>query len=140
MALIGVSINRRPSEAELATVNPFLQQLIRAAAKDWDITVLEGVRTLERQKKLVLSGASKTLESRHLVGSDGYSAAVDVSPRGYLIPIDWKDTPLFYYFGGYVVHLAKTLNIPLRWGGDWDMDHQVKDQDFNDLVHFELLK
>jgi hypothetical protein len=26
----------------------------------------------------------------------------------------------------------------LRWGGNWDMDHEpITDQDFQDLVHFE---
>lgn len=27
----------------------------------------------------------------------------------------------------------------IRWGGDWDRDHDVKDQTFNDLVHFEVV-
>ena len=29
--------------------------------------------------------------------------------------------------------------IPLRWGGDWDVDTELKDNDFDDLPHFELL-
>ena len=33
---------------------------------------------------------------------------------------------------------ARGLFIPLRWGGDWDMDHNFKDQKFDDLCHFEL--
>ena len=28
--------------------------------------------------------------------------------------------------------------ITLRWGGDWDMDFQVKDNGFDDFPHFEL--
>jgi peptidoglycan L-alanyl-D-glutamate endopeptidase CwlK len=28
----------------------------------------------------------------------------------------------------------------LRWGGDWDMDTKVSDNDFDDLVHFELVR
>ena len=32
------------------------------------------------------------------------------------------------------------MNIKLRWGGDWDRDTQVKDNSFDDLLHFELIK
>jgi len=30
--------------------------------------------------------------------------------------------------------------MKIRWGGDWDMDTQTKDNKFDDLVHFELKK
>jgi hypothetical protein len=30
------------------------------------------------------------------------------------------------------------MDIPLRWGGDWDSDTEVNDNGFDDLVHFEL--
>jgi peptidoglycan L-alanyl-D-glutamate endopeptidase CwlK len=31
------------------------------------------------------------------------------------------------------------LGVKLRWGGNWDRDGEpVTDQDFQDLVHFEL--
>jgi peptidoglycan LD-endopeptidase CwlK len=126
------------SEHVLLTANPFLQQLFREVAKAWDLTVLEGVRTLERQKELVASGSSKTLASRHLAQADGFSAAVDVAPRGLDATVTWQDSALFYYFGGYVMRVAQDLGLHIRWGGDWDGDHQVKDQNFNDLVHFEI--
>ena len=126
------------SEKILLTANPFLQQLFREVARTWDLTVLEGVRTLERQKELVASGASKTLNSRHLAQSDGLAAAVDVAPRGLTATVVWQDSALFYYFGGYVMRTAEDHGIEIRWGGDWDGDHQVKDQTFNDLVHFEI--
>ena len=45
----------------------------------------------------------------------------------------------FYDFGGYVVGAAHRLGVPIRWGGDWDQDHDVfDDQTFQDLVHFEI--
>jgi len=28
------------------------------------------------------------------------------------------------------------MEIPIRWGGDWDRDHCLSDQSFDDLVHF----
>ena len=35
--------------------------------------------------------------------------------------------------------MEQALDIKLRWGGDWDMDWEVGDNRFNDLVHFELI-
>ena len=31
------------------------------------------------------------------------------------------------------------LGVRLRWGGDWDSDLEVDDNDFDDLPHFELV-
>jgi hypothetical protein len=31
------------------------------------------------------------------------------------------------------------MEVKLRWGGDWDSDKDTKDQNFNDLPHFELI-
>ena len=58
----------------------------------------------------------------------------DVAPY----QIDWQDKDRFYYFAGIVKGVALKLNIPIRWGGDWDSDTQVKDQTFFDLPHFEI--
>ncbi len=43
----------------------------------------------------------------------------------------------FYHFAGYVEGTADAHRIPIRWGGDWDRDHCLSDQTFDDLVHFE---
>ena len=58
------------SKARLQGVNPDLVKVVERAIKlsEVDFTVIEGLRTLERQHKLVDSGASQTLKSRHLTG------------------------------------------------------------------------
>ena len=38
------------------------------------------------------------------------------------------------------MRVAQDLDIPIRWGGDWDSDNNLNDQNFMDLVHFELKK
>lgn len=39
---------------------------------------------------------------------------------------------------GLVQAAAVELNIMIRWGGNWDMDHEpITDQEFQDLAHFE---
>ena len=57
-----------------------------------DFTVLEGMRTLTRQKELVAKGASTTLNSRHLTADGMKQSAkeleVDVDWGG-----DWKSFP-----------------------------------------------
>jgi len=61
--------------------------------------------------------------------------AVDVAPY----PIDWDDLGGFYMFAGYVLRVAETMGIKIRYGGDWDGDRKTTDQRFKDLPHFELL-
>lgn len=108
-----------------------------------DMSVIEGVRSEDRQRRLVAEGKSKTMNSRHLTGH-----AVDVVPfiSGDL-SWDWQ----FYYpLADAMMMAAKSKNIPMRWGGNW----QVKDirswggsaeelanaysGTFSDGPHFEL--
>jgi len=121
------------SRSRLETAHQLLQDLFHEVIKYADCTILEGRRDKARQNMLYRQGKSKVQfpDSRH---NPLPSLAVDVAPY----PIDWEDLPRFYYFGGTVRGIAFTLDIPLRWGGDWDGDLEVKDQNFNDLVHFEL--
>jgi len=32
------------------------------------------------------------------------------------------------------------MGVDLRWGGDWDGDTEVRDNGFDDLVHFEIVE
>lgn len=123
------------SKARLLTCHPKLQTLFLEVIRHYDCSILYGVRTPEEQARLVKEGKSKTINSKHLRQPDGYSHAVDVSPY----PIDWEDTKRFYYFVGHVMGIAKSLGIKIRSGADWDGDLQVKDQNFHDLPHFELI-
>ncbi len=122
------------SKERLSTCHPNLRRLFEAVVTGFDCAILEGVRTKERQQALVISGVSKTLNSNHLADPDGYSRAVDVAP----CPINWKDLDRFYFFAGYVRRTAEELGVKVRWGGDWDGDTEVRDNGFDDLVHWEL--
>lgn len=116
-----------------------LQHLFFEVVKDFDCTVIDGARTFEEQQENVRRGVSKTLRSLHLPPTAGAHAGVSLAADVAPYPIDWNDRERFYLFGGYVLGLAYSLDIPVRWGGDWDRDTQVKDQTFFDLVHFELV-
>jgi len=107
-------------------IHPDLRRVLDRALQDspLDFSVIEGLRTLERQKQLVASGASQTLNSRHLTGH-----AVDLLPIG---PngkgaFDW---PLYDQLGPAVKAAAEAEGVALVWGGDW--------KKFKDGPHFEL--
>ena len=119
------------SRAHLDTCHADLILVFDRVIQLWDCTVIEGYRTQERQNELLRTGATRAQISRH---SSQPSRAVDVAP----CPIDWSDTSRFYYFAGFVKGVSAQMGIPIRWGGDWDNDRLIKDQTFNDLVHFEL--
>lgn len=135
----------KTSMERLETVHPDLQRLCFEVIKFYDFSVLEGHRSLERQQELfnanppltTLDGVNK--KSKH----QSYpSIAVDLMPwpenlHGRNI---WEDKFRWHYFAGLVMGTAKSMKIPLRWGGDWNGDFSNADQKFHDLPHFELLR
>lgn len=92
-----------------------------------DFSVHDGIRTLAEQKKLVASGASKTLDSRHLTGH-----AVDLVPyiNGKL---RWEWDPI-YLIADAVRTAANKLSVTIRWGGAWDIDFTSSTESPEDLV------
>lgn len=113
------------SISRLQDVHPDLVRVVKRAAvtSDLDFTVLEGRRTLERQKTLVKNGASQTLNSRHLTGH-----AVDLAPMlGGTVSWDW---PLYHRLAKIVKAAAAAEGVPVTWGGDW--------RTFKDGPHWEL--
>lgn len=113
------------SLSRLDGVHPDLVRVVKKAAalSSLDFTVLEGLRTKERQKQLMDLGATKTMNSRHLTGH-----AVDLAPMvGGTVRWDW---PLYHQLAVIVKEAAKAENVPIQWGGDW--------RTFKDGPHWEL--
>lgn len=119
----------------LEGVHPDLVAIVIRAA---EITVqpfiiTEGLRTLERQKKLVAAGASQTLRSRHLTGhAIDVAAFIDMDGTGDYTNGDnirW-DWPLYKTISISMKDAAKELGFPIEWGGDW--------RTFKDGPHFQL--
>ena len=52
--------------------------------------------------------------------------------------VDCKDRERFHLFAGFVLGIARSMDIKLRWGGDWNMNFEVDDNKFDDFPHFEL--
>ena len=121
------------SKDRLNTCHEDLVDLFNEVIKHFDCTVLEGHRGQQLQNRYYNEGKSKVKypNGKHNASP---SNAVDIVPY----PVDWKDTDRMYYFAGFVKGIAHMMEIPIRWGGDWDDDTEVKDTGFKDLPHFEL--
>jgi peptidoglycan L-alanyl-D-glutamate endopeptidase CwlK len=130
----------KKSQAKLDTCHPDIQKVLNKAIKHYDITILEGIRSVERQEELVRTGMSKTMKSKHLDQGDGYSHACDCA----LWPIDWADRERFVFLQGYLKGLADAMyeageiSHTLRLGVDWDGDGNIKEHSFFDGPHIEL--
>ena len=113
------------SLSRLKGVHPDLVRVVKKAAamSDLDFTVLEGLRTVERQQELFRQGATKTMNSRHITGH-----AVDLAPMmGGEVRWDW---PLYRRLAKIVKAAAAAEKVPITWGGDW--------RTFKDGPHWEL--
>ncbi len=131
------------SKEILKGVHPRLVKVIERAIQlsSQDFTVLEGVRTPERQKQLYAQGRTKpgpvvtwTLTSRHFIQPDGYSHAVDLAPY----PIDWTTLSKFNTIANAMFKASEELGTPIRWGADWDSDSKPREKGETDSPHFEL--
>lgn len=114
----------------LQGVHPDLVRVVQRAIQitQVDFMVTCGVRTLAEQKVLVAAGASKTMNSRHIPGKDGFSKAVDLAAMiGPNVRWDW---PLYSKLAEAMKTAAAELKVPLEWGGDW--------KTFKDGPHFQL--
>ena len=117
------------SKERLKGVDAKLVNVANELIKLMDVTVIEGLRSQERQNELVAQGKSKTKFGKHVAGK-----ALDLAPY----PVDWEDRERFHYMGGLIRGIGHSLGVNVRWGGDWDSDGEIKDNSFDDLVHIEI--
>lgn len=113
------------SKQRLKGVHPDLVKVVERAIQitEVDFTVIEGLRTPERQKALVEAGASQTINSRHLTGH-----AVDLGAWvGDEVRWDW---PLYHKIAAAMKEAARLEGVRIVCGADW--------RTFKDGPHFEL--
>ena len=130
------------SLAKLATCHPALVQIMNRAIIEFDFSVICGHRGKEDQDAAVARGASKTPwpTSKH---NKNPSHAVDIVP--YPAPkteAGWKDPEYLAKqrsLAKIVLRIADELYIPIRWGGDFNMDGDKTVTDSWDMPHFELI-
>ena len=149
-------MNFKLSERSLSKLQGVDALLIEAVHYAIDVTridfgVLEGVRSIARQKKLVNSGASRTMDSKHITGQ-----AVDllayVDGRG-----SWE-LALYDEIAEAMRHGARETGLSIRWGAAWhvpsiadstwpmeelmnqyiDIKREANKRPFIDAPHFEI--
>lgn len=123
----------KKSKIELEKVDPRLKELMEEVLKisQIDISIVEGLRTMERQKELVRAGKSQTLKSKHIEGK-----ALDFAPciRG-CVSFNEKDA---IFLSGFILAVARTKGLKVKVGAIWD-HASITDNSFVDAFHLELV-
>lgn len=103
-----------------------------------DISILTGHRDQEEQDQKFAEGLSQVRwpNGKH----NRYpSEAVDFQPY----PLPERREKLWAalaYIAGRAIEIGKRRGLVVRWGGDWDQDGDLTDQNFDDLYHLEIRK
>lgn len=136
----------RSSKRVFSELHPDLQLIFKTVLKVMDHSLMVGYRGEAEQNEAYETKNSKVKWPNSYHNSKP-SMAVDVPP--YPLPVNWGEDSRdeyekFRYFAFYVMGVADVLyaigaiDHQLEWGGDWDNDKDVTDNNFNDLVHFQL--
>lgn len=153
------NILSRRSLKRLEGVEPILRLIVIEANKEskYDFMVLEGARTLEKQKQYLKRGSTKTLKSLHLKqppltanqleilklkpelqATEPKARAVDICPCPKKGIIPWNHKFKFREYQRAMFKVAEKYGVKLRWGGDWNQNGSSDDERFYDGPHFEL--
>ena len=95
-------------------VEPELKEVVYDAIKvtKIDFGVIEGLRTEEKQKQLVESGASQTMKSKHLDGR-----AVDL--MAYIGGRGSWELSVYDEIADAMKEAAIKVDVAVRWGAAW---------------------
>ena len=141
------------SKGKLEGVHPDMVAVVERAIEltKVDFGVTYGVRTVEEQEKLVASGRSQTMKSKHLIQDSGYSHAVDV------VAYDGSDVVweinVYDDIADAFKAAAEELGVAVKWGAAWsegdirtyegtadvDLRRSQGRRPFIDGPHFELM-
>ena len=102
------------SQERLMGIEPELKEVVYEAIKvtKIDFGVIEGLRTEEKQKQLVESGASQTMKSKHLEGR-----AVDL--KAYIGGRGSWELNVYDEIADAMKEAAVKVEVAVRWGAAW---------------------
>lgn len=141
------------SKNHLAGVTPDLRSVFMEGINLADIQIIDGVRTFAEQERNLATGASTTLNSKHLPQPpDNLSRAVDA----VVYPVEWANLEKgfeavkrvdpglkvleHFWMLGMLAGIAHMKGLKVRQGIDWNSDGDFSNQKFNDMPHTELVK
>ncbi len=133
------------SRLRLISCHADVQIIMNRVIQQFDCSILEGYRSNELQAqyfrdKLSKKRAGTSLHNR--TPSMAWHALpwFDTKPH-----VDWKHTSSMYHLAGYIrgvaaeMLLAGEITHAVRYGGDWDRDFDVRERQWQDLAHYELV-
>jgi peptidoglycan L-alanyl-D-glutamate endopeptidase CwlK len=156
------------SKTRLIGLHPDLVKVLELAISisDIDFTIIEGLRSDEQcyinfgkgrtaaqcsaagcpphyanSRAAKVTWVNHPLSSNHRKKSDGFGHAVDIYPYPVSLVLTAKPKayePLFDKIAKVMFKAAKQLDIPIRWGADWDLDNIPRERGETDNPHFEL--
>ena len=102
------------SQERLMGLEPELKEIVYEAIKvtKIDFGVIEGLRTEEKQKQLVESGASQTMKSKHLDGR-----AVDL--MAYIGGRGSWELNVYDEIADAMKEASIKVDVAVRWGAAW---------------------
>ena len=102
------------SQERLIGVEPELKEIVYEAIKvtKVDFGVIEGLRTEEKQKQLVESGASQPMKSKHLEGR-AVDLMASIGGRG-----SWE-LSVYDEIADAMKEAAIKVDVAVRWGAAW---------------------
>ena len=111
-------------------------------ALPFDVIVVEGVRTIQRQRDLYAQGRTKpgkvvtwTMNSKHIDG-----LAVDLAPYDHETKqILWGDVLKFNDMIRSMLRIAAAHKVKIRSGADWNQNGVLRESRETDSPHFELV-
>lgn len=107
-----------------------------------DFSVIEGHRSIERQRRLFAEGKTK-IDGITKLGKHNQSPSLAMDLLPYPAEVNgvnvWQDRQRFCVLAGLIHAAAAEEGVKIRWGGDWDGDGNNADSTFHDLPHFELV-
>ena len=133
---MGFKLSNR-SKSNLIGVDDRLVKVIHRALEisPADFAVIEGLRTIEKQRENIRKGVSKTMDSRHLTGH-----AVDILPSAIKSGMNW-DLHYFMPVLKAIKQAGDELGVPLRFGVNWKSDPDLPiETKFIDAPHIEIPK
>jgi peptidoglycan L-alanyl-D-glutamate endopeptidase CwlK len=114
-------------------LHPKLQLVVDQAIKEVDFRILDATRGRNAQERAFAEHRSKA----HF-GDSAHNYVPAIAMDLFPAPYDWKNTASFEALAKIVLRVGHDLSVPLRWGGDWNMDGTKTTSDNWDKPHFEL--
>lgn len=143
----------KTSAERLATCDPYIQKVLNKAIEisEVDFGIAQGERTVAQQQQYFDEGKSRVnpqnysaeelpLKGFHIT-NEIYTKSGAVDIYAYYNGAAQWDSKHLTYLAGIIMAVDGMMENKMKWGGNWDMDGVIiDDQSFDDLPHFQMIE